>query len=122
MKHIPNKIFLNIGCEPEKGDDFNDLREVTWCVDKVNDNDIEYQRKPIWHDLRKNPNDLPNTMRGVLIEIKDGDRYISDVGEYITDDNIDNNAKTSWDDPIRWHRNHIYGKIIAWMDIPKFKD
>ena len=58
MKHIPNKIFLNLGFKPEKGDDFNDLQEVTWCVDKVDDKDIEYQRKPIWHDLRKNPKDL----------------------------------------------------------------
>lgn len=122
MKHIPNKIFLNIGYEPEKGDDFNDLEEVTWCVDKVNDSDIEYQRKPIWHDLRKNPKDLPDTMRSVLIEIKDYDRYISDVGKYITDDNIDNNGKTLLNTPIRWCRNHVYGKIIAWADIPKFKD
>ena len=122
MKNIPNKIYLNIGYEPEKDDDFNDLGEVTWCVDKVNNNDIEYQRKPIWHDLRKNPKDLPDTMRSVLIEIKDYDRYISDVGEYITDDNIDPNEKPLLDKTIRWRRNHIYGKIIGWADIPKFKD
>ena len=59
MKHIPNKIYLNIGCDPKEVKDFNELSEVTWCADKINDSDIEYQRKPIWHDLRENPNDLP---------------------------------------------------------------
>ena len=34
MKNIPNKIFLNIGYEPEKGDDFNNLGEVTWFEEK----------------------------------------------------------------------------------------
>ena len=51
MKHIPNKIYLNIGCDPKEVKDFSELSEVTWCADKINDNDIEYQRKPIWHDL-----------------------------------------------------------------------
>ena len=51
MRNIPNKIYLNMGCDPKEVKDFSELSEVTWCVDKINDNDIEYQRKPIWHDL-----------------------------------------------------------------------
>lgn len=121
MKNIPNTIFLNLGEDLEDFEDFNELGEVTWCADKVGDGDIEYQRKPIWHDLRENPDDVPDTMRSVLIKIKDGCRYITDVGKYVTDDNIYNNEKTLLNQPIRWLRNHIYGKIIAWTDIPKFK-
>ena len=34
MKHIPNKIFLNIGYEPEKGDDFNDFGFDWWISGK----------------------------------------------------------------------------------------
>ena len=121
MKNVPNKIHLIIGDGSNDCDDFNELGEVTWCSDNVYDSDLTYYRKPIWHDLNKDPKDLPNTMRSVLIEIKDFNRYIYDVGEYITDDNIDSNEKTLLDETIRWSRNHIYGKIIGWADIPKFK-
>ena len=51
--------LIDKGCDPKEVKDFNELSEVTWCADKINDSDIEYQRKPIWHDLRENPNDLP---------------------------------------------------------------
>ena len=51
--------LIDKGCDPKGVKDFNELSEVTWCADKINDSDIEYQRKPIWHDLRENPNDLP---------------------------------------------------------------
>ena len=39
MKNLPNKIFLQV--EDEIGD-FNDLAEVTWCVDKINKTDVGY--------------------------------------------------------------------------------
>lgn len=43
MKHIPNKIYLQIGedCDAE---DFKDLNEVTWCQVEIHSNDIEYVR------------------------------------------------------------------------------
>ena len=103
MKHIPNKIYLNIGCDPKDVEDFNDLSEVTWCADKIGDGDIEYTRKPIWHDLRNNPNDLPNNDRIVLI--------ISDY--HVTTSNYSN---------LKWGYEEAYKiNVIAWMDIPKFK-
>ena len=40
MKHIPNKIYLNVGCDTRDVKDFSELSEVTWCADKINDNDI----------------------------------------------------------------------------------
>ena len=70
MKNIPNTIFLNLGEDLEDFEDFNELGEVTWCADKVGDGDIEYQRKPIWHYLKKNPNDLPKTENYILIVVK----------------------------------------------------
>ena len=109
MKHIPNKIFLNIGYEPEKGDDFNNLGEVTWCVDKVNDNDIEYQRKPIWHDLRKNPKDLPKHEGNLMAAAERGETVLYFIGYYLDGFNLDEYYKSS-------------DNIIGWADIPKFKD
>ena len=106
LKNVPNNIFLNIGYEPEKGDDFNDLGEVTWCADKVNDNDIEYQRKPIWHDLKKKPNDLPKENTEVLIIVRR--KYQNTFKEfcYLS----------------RWvYQNWFNDVVLAWMEIPKFK-
>ncbi len=41
MINTPKTIYLQIG----EGDvnDFNKLAEVTWCEDKINDNDIEFR-------------------------------------------------------------------------------
>ena len=44
MKNIPNKIYLQIGEKTPKDADFEELNEVTWCQDRINDNDIEYVR------------------------------------------------------------------------------
>lgn len=110
LKNVPNNIFLNIGYEPEKGDDFNDLGEVTWCADKVNDNDIEYQRKPIWHDLKKKPNDFPKTENDILIVVKIKKELLYFTGYYLDRFHLDGYAKSSFSD-----------NVIAWMDIPKFK-
>ena len=92
-----------MGCDPKEVEDFNDLSEVTWCADKISDCDIEYTRKPIWHDLRNNPDDLPNNDRIVLI--------ISDY--HIITSNYSN---------LRWGYEETYNiNVLAWMDIPKFK-
>ena len=103
MKHIPNKIYLNVGCDAREVKDFNELSEVTWCVDKINDSDIEYQRKPIWHDLRKNPNDLPDNDRLVLI---------------ITDGHV---ITSKYQIPTWIYEGKYVINVLAWMDIPKFK-
>jgi hypothetical protein len=41
MTNIPKTIYLQIGkdCSDE---DFNDLSEVSWCAERINENDIEY--------------------------------------------------------------------------------
>ena len=42
MKNVPKIIYLQVDPENEDPDNFNDLSEVTWCKDKINDTDIEY--------------------------------------------------------------------------------
>jgi len=41
MENKPNIIFLNIGTD-EHIKDFNELSEITWCGDKVNNSDLTY--------------------------------------------------------------------------------
>lgn len=44
IKNLPKKIYLQIGdIDANNGVDFDELTGVTWCADKINDNDIEYQ-------------------------------------------------------------------------------
>ena len=109
MKHIPNKIYLNIGCDPKEVKDFSELSEVTWCADKINDSDIEYQRKPIWHDLRKNPKDLPKDSEMVVVCMEfDNETTDSEIGYYYINNWVCNSVRRR-------------KRVIAWMDIPKFK-
>lgn len=55
MKNIPDKIYLNLGLQEDSADiDFNELSEVTWSQNKVDDDDIEYIRKePIDWEARR---------------------------------------------------------------------
>ena len=116
MKNIPNRIYLNIGCDPKGVKDFNDLSEVTWCADKVGDGDIEYTRKPIWHDLRKNPDDFPEINVPVLVKCISyvGNRECNDVASYIF-----NQEEQCYEFRFPFLGN--YKDIIAWMEIPEFK-
>ena len=41
MKNQPNKIYLNIGADGEC-QDFEELVGVSWCEDRVNDDDLEF--------------------------------------------------------------------------------
>ena len=42
MKNAPKKIWLNVG-DVFPDDDFNELSGVTWCEDKIGENDIPYR-------------------------------------------------------------------------------
>lgn len=50
MKNIPRKIFLQVDEKGETPDDFNELEGVTWCEDRINDNDLEYILKEITNE------------------------------------------------------------------------
>ncbi len=45
MKNVPKKIYLQTGIDDDMEEDFNNLREVTWCKDRVNKSDICYVMK-----------------------------------------------------------------------------
>ena len=68
--------------------------------------------KPKWHDLRKNPNDLPK-----------------ETGPYLTDDGntyiYDTDCK-KWRTPrcmVCWDFNWLDdGDIVAWCELPKFEE
>ena len=51
MKNIPERIYLQIGEDTPHDCNFEELDEVTWCQDKISDNDIEYIRvKKVDHE------------------------------------------------------------------------
>jgi hypothetical protein len=88
FKNLPNKIYLNVGdiYTFEEEVDFKELDEVTWCEDKIDDNDIEYFLQPVENltDLENLQNDLTdfadwyykNTNSSVSIADVDIDKYL----------------------------------------------
>lgn len=71
MKNIPKKIYLQIGDGCPDDVDFNELRGVTWEVERINDNDIEYSHGGTWHDAEGD--DLPPYDKEVIALKNDGD-------------------------------------------------
>ena len=54
MNDIPNKIYLQIGEDARLEENFKDLEGITWCVDRINKNDIVYyKRKKAKHDTKR---------------------------------------------------------------------
>ena len=49
IKNAPPKIYLNVGEDIDENTDFNSLstEHITWCEDKVDNDDIEYVLAPI---------------------------------------------------------------------------
>ena len=43
MKNLPKKIYLQVDLDNENPEDFNELLCVTWCDERINDSDIEYE-------------------------------------------------------------------------------
>lgn len=44
MTKAPGKIYLQVDPDDEGMDDIDWTAEITWCQDKINDNDVEYIR------------------------------------------------------------------------------
>lgn len=61
--------------------------------------------RPKWHDLRKDPNDLPKVNQKVLLQIKDEGRPIID---FYTRYGV-------------WNFTNEY-EAIAWCEIPKYTE
>lgn len=52
MQNIPEKIYLQIGEEVDADEDidFNELAGVSWCSDKIYENDLVYLNKQYLRD------------------------------------------------------------------------
>ncbi len=44
MKNRPKKIYLQVGNDCQSDADFSGLSGVSWCNEKIHNNDIEYVR------------------------------------------------------------------------------
>lgn len=63
--------------------------------------------RPQWHDLRKDPNDLPKATKPVLVILESGEPYVSWVS-----------SDKGW-----WFCTNYYtgeDKVLAWCEIPTF--
>lgn len=126
MKNIPQTIYLNIGDgEPSEIKDFKDIQDdVTWCPDKATLHDIPYQLKPVWHDLRKNPNDYPTDDTIVMVKLRVSICGLDNLPYHIAQYN--NIHRECWEIPPSgaWSINRGNpedNSVIAWMEIPEFK-
>lgn len=70
--------------------------------------------KPKWHDLRKDPNDLPKEIEifsiPVYVVSKQGN---SDLAQY-------DHSRKLWN--YKHTDEHILYDVIAWCELPKFKE
>ena len=70
-----------------------------------------------WHDLRKDPKDLPKNEGSYLVcmEFNYRHTYILNYGQ----DDYDDEDKTDWYDD---ESTHYPKEVIAWCEIPQFKE
>ena len=66
--------------------------------------------RPKWHDLRKDPNDLP----------KSDERFINKVS--ITVLSQKGQRVVYYFDSKEWYSDKQQEEVFAWTDLPKFKD
>ncbi len=65
MKNLPEKLYLQIGEEADESVDFNDLYGVSWCDDKIYENDVVYVREDIVIKMLENDNEHQPPQPGV---------------------------------------------------------
>lgn len=66
--------------------------------------------KVVWHDLRKNPNDLPK---------RDGE-YLTNIGVLVFDNSFGNSWQTLLCEACDYYED-VSNEVIAWCEIPKFE-
>lgn len=87
-------------------DEFERLEMFDENVEEAYLAGLKAARKEMWHDLRKNPNDLPEIYMGVLNQ--NGMNVVYDYTNKVWRD--DNATEYICDDP------------IAWCEIPTFEE
>lgn len=110
--------------DKEKAEEYtNNIDTIIYDIDDNEINIAKYLRKayldglaegkPKWHDLRKDPNDLPKECENVLCLCSIGARYYT-VGHLIKTDN-----------DLSWWLNigskKLYN-VIAWRELPEFEE
>lgn len=68
------------------------------------------KEKVVWHDLRKNPNDLPK---------RDGE-YLTNIGVLVFDNSFGNSWQTLLCEACDFYEE-VSDEVIAWCEIPKFE-
>lgn len=78
--------------------------------------------KPQWHDLRKNPNDLPDTERDVWVKREDEENCQLD--NYYNDDEYVGWRTEQWDREYYKRKGDIGypSSVIAWCEAPKWEE
>ena len=75
----------------------------------------------VWHDLRKNPRDLPNTDRDVIVKRESEDE--SEIDNYYNDDEW-----VGWGKAYREQQYYIrkgdklIDDVVAWCEMPRFEE
>lgn len=67
---------------------------------------LKENQKLLWHDLRKNPNDLPESDKEKMYYVTDKDGRYS-LARYYCD---------------TWSDTDIIENILAWYELPKFEE
>ena len=73
-----------------------------------------HEGRPKWHDLRKDPNDLPKKNNGIYLVAWKRDKYIEEYGEYGYDTDLFNADEGYFEGTGDY--------AIAWCEIPTFKE
>lgn len=82
MKNIPEKIYLQVDADGETPEDFDGL-SITWCPDKIHDNDIEYVLpRPVLIDFFAWFRDNGEELIGLTIE-QFVDEYLKERNENV---------------------------------------
>lgn len=72
----------------------------------------------VWHDLRKNPNDLPQKVGDYIVALDyQTETFSTSLLEYNIDEDEDD-IKLCWFDS----EYNKFDNAIAWCEIPKFKE
>ena len=93
-------LFASIMSWNEEEDTWEDIAERAYIAGAI-ENSIQ------WHDLRKDPNDLPKKEGCYLVKVDDCKNDIYETDNFYLDD----------------YCFVLYGKyVIAWCEIPQFKE
>ena len=66
--------------------------------------------RPKWHDLRKDPNDLP----------KKDEKFVTEVSETVLSQK--GQRVIYYFEEKKWYSDWQEEKVFAWLELPKFKD